>query len=115
MATQIIRKMVDDLDGTSPAVDQVLFSFDGSDYEIDLSNKNIAAFEKDMAKWITAARKAATPTKRRKSSSGGSGLPLSDIRAWAKTNGHKVSDRGRVSAEIVRAYNQAQAKEPATT
>ena len=29
------------------------------------------------------------------------------IRAWARTAGHDVADRGRISAEIVVAYDQA--------
>ena len=32
---------------------------------------------------------------------------LQGIRAWAKTQGYKVAQRGRISAEIQRAYNEA--------
>jgi hypothetical protein len=32
---------------------------------------------------------------------------LKAIRAWAKDNGQKVSDRGRISAEVVAAYQAA--------
>ncbi|WP_345713807.1 Lsr2 family DNA-binding protein, partial [Kineococcus glutinatus] len=30
------------------------------------------------------------------------------VRAWARENGYTVSDRGRISAEIVKAYEDAQ-------
>ena len=29
------------------------------------------------------------------------------IREWARSNGYKVSDRGRISAEVVAAYEAA--------
>ena len=35
--------------------------------------------------------------------------PLKSIRAWAKKNGHNVSDRGRLPAEVLQAWQTAQA------
>ena len=32
---------------------------------------------------------------------------LSAVRAWARANGHQVSDRGRVSAAVQEAYDKA--------
>lgn len=32
---------------------------------------------------------------------------VSDMRAWLKANGHPVGDRGRLSAEQRKAYNDA--------
>ena len=32
---------------------------------------------------------------------------LADIRAWAKENGHEVSDRGRLPNAVMQAYNEA--------
>jgi hypothetical protein len=29
------------------------------------------------------------------------------IREWARRNGHKVSARGRISADVIEAYNKA--------
>jgi nucleoid-associated protein Lsr2 len=47
-------------------------------------------------------------------SSGGSGRSrgnskhdLSDVRSWARENGFQVSDRGRVSSEVIAAYEKA--------
>lgn len=36
----------------------------------------------------------------------------SDVRAWAKDNGYEVSNRGRLPAEAIAAYEQANAIEP---
>ena len=32
---------------------------------------------------------------------------LDEIRAWGRANGYRVSDRGRVSADVVKAYDAA--------
>jgi hypothetical protein len=34
---------------------------------------------------------------------------LKSIREWAKKNGHNVSDRGRLPAEVMQAWQTAQA------
>ena len=34
-------------------------------------------------------------------------LRLIVVREWARNNGHKVSDRGRISAGILAAYDKA--------
>ena len=38
---------------------------------------------------------------------GRSASDSADIRAWAKENGYEVSERGRISAEVRAAYNDA--------
>jgi hypothetical protein len=113
MATETITRLIDDLDG-SDAQRTVTFAWDGRTYEVDLSKKNIAAFEKTMKPYLAAARSArATPAR-----SSGRGRPattgarrrrdLQAIREWARTNGHEVSDRGRISAAVIEAYEAAQ-------
>lgn len=32
---------------------------------------------------------------------------IDEIRAWARANGHTVSDRGRIATKIVEAYDVA--------
>ena len=34
-------------------------------------------------------------------------VKTSEVREWARSNGHQVSDRGRVAAELVEAYRAA--------
>ena len=57
MAQKVIVVLEDDLTG-GPAEQTVRFAFEGTDYEIDLSAKNAAAFGKQLAPYIEHARKA---------------------------------------------------------
>lgn len=107
MATKTIVSVLDDIDGSENA-ETVTFSYGGSAYEIDLSDKNKKALEKALAPYIEKGR---TISSRRPS-----GAPrgastskdeLDKLRAWARENGFEVSDRGRVSAQIREAYAAA--------
>lgn len=49
-----------------PAERTVRFSFDGTDYEVDLTQDNIHDFIADMAPWIKVARKTGEQPKRRR-------------------------------------------------
>jgi hypothetical protein len=117
MARRIVYQLVDDLDGTVLEVgegDTVLFSLDGVAYEIDLTDENAAALRDALAPYIEAAR----PVSSRAGSSGsgnGGGRPrrrpgqqdYTAIRAWAKEHGHAVSERGRIPASVLEAYEAA--------
>jgi hypothetical protein len=114
MARRIVHQLVDDLDGSVLEIGEgetVLFSLDGVAYEIDLTEENAAALRDSLAPYIAAARSVS----RTSSASGGSGRPrrrtgqrdYSAIREWAKENGHTVSERGRVPASVLEAYDAA--------
>ncbi|MFP3821748.1 histone-like nucleoid-structuring protein Lsr2, partial [Bacillus sp. SIMBA_008] len=45
------------------------------------------------------------PKARRKGGSGRDPLELAQIRRWARANGYELSDRGRISKEILNAYD----------
>lgn len=113
MAQKVQVMLVDDIDGS--AADQtVAFALDGASYEIDLSDQHAAQLRDAFAPWVGAARKAGgnRPAARsggRARSSGGSGdrERVQNIREWARSNGHKVSERGRLSAAVVSAYEAA--------
>jgi hypothetical protein len=113
MATETITRLIDDLDG-SDAQRTVTFAWDGRTYEVDLSKKNVAAFEKTMKPYLAAARSArTTPTRtsgRSRTATTGAQRrrDLQAIREWARANGHEVSDRGRISASVIEAYEAAQ-------
>jgi len=110
--TQVI--LTDDLDG-SEATQTITFAYQGTSYEIDLNDEHAASIEESFAEWISNARKttnsrsAGTPAR----SSGGRASStakrgdLDAVRAWARENGHQVSDRGRVSNKILEAYDAA--------
>jgi nucleoid-associated protein Lsr2 len=111
MAKTTIVQVSDDLDGSTNA-SEVRFAFEGTEYTIDLSNKNRKAFEKALRPYIEAGTKVSgrrsgssrsAPPKR----SEGSSVDLAAVRAWAKENGHQVSDRGRLPKAVLDAYNAA--------
>lgn len=106
MARQVQVFLVDDLDD-SPAVRNVTFSIEGEQFEIDLGQKNIDALYKALEPYTNAARRvkrtrAGRPTN--SSSNRRPGPDPADVRAWARDQGHQVSERGRVSKEILEAY-----------
>jgi Lsr2 len=106
MAQQVKVILVDDTDG-GPAEETVTFGLDGAEYEIDLSAKNASNLRDALAPWTANARK--TGGRRRRGARSSSASSSSDIRAWALANGHQVSSRGRVSAEVREAYEKAHA------
>jgi hypothetical protein len=107
VATEIVKLLRDDLDG-STAVRTVSFSWDGANYEIDLSKKNIAELDAILQTYITSGRRTAGRARgvgRVKRVSGPStGIDLAAVRAWAAANGHAVAERGRVSAAVLDAF-----------
>jgi len=115
MARRIVHQLVDDLDGNVLEVGEgetVLFSLDGVAYEIDLTTENAAALRAAFDRYVDAARRVSGS--RGNSNSGGgrrrrrTGQPdYSGVRAWAKENGYQISDRGRVPASVIEAYEAA--------
>jgi hypothetical protein len=98
-----------DLDG-GKADETVLFGLDGTTYEIDLSKKNAAKLRDALAGYVGSARRVSGRrggAAGRARGRGRSASDSADIRAWAKENGYEVSERGRISAEVRAAYNEA--------
>lgn len=93
--------LTDDLDG-GEAERTVTFSLDGSHYEIELNHSNIAKLSGALEPFITAARKTSTAARRSPAPTSN----LAEVRTWARSQGFQVSDRGRISAEIMEAYEQ---------
>jgi len=116
MARQTTVTVTDDLDGSANA-QEVSFGLDGTSWTIDLSAKNRAALEKTLKPYIAKATRQ--PTRRPGDRAGRPGqgarraaakparTNLAEIRAWARSNGYAVSDRGRISAEVQQAYDSA--------
>lgn len=112
MARRIVHQLVDDIDGAVLAEgtgETVHFSLDGTAYEIDLSTEHARQLRESLAGYISAGRRRSTaaagsPRKR------ASRTPdAARIRAWAAENGHPVSERGRIPAPVLEAYNAAHA------
>ncbi len=121
MARRIVHQLVDDLDGSVLEVgsgETVLFSLDGTAYEIDLNDDNAAALRDAFAPYIAAARSisARSAGAPRTSTASASGArtqrragqrDYAPIRAWAAENGYTLSERGRVPASVLEAYDAA--------
>lgn len=103
MAQKITVALEDDLDG-GPADETVRFGIGGAEYEIDLRKKNARALRRRLAPFIDHARKAGRGPRRRTGRSAASRERSGDIRAWAKTHGITVSDRGRIPTSVVEQY-----------
>ncbi len=110
MAQKVQVVLIDDLDG-GEAAGTVSFGLDGATYEIDLSEQNAAQLREALAPWVGNARRVSgRPTRsggRRGGGSSSSSTDTTAIRAWAKENGFKVSERGRISQEVQEAYAAA--------
>jgi hypothetical protein len=101
--TQVLY--VDDIDG-SEAEGTVRFGIGGTEYEIDLNKKHSDQFARALGPFIAAARKV--PSSRRPAR--GTRAPRHDqsaVRAWARAQGIKVSDRGRIPADVLARYHAA--------
>ena len=108
MASRTITTLTDDIDG-SEADETVTFSFKGTQYEIDLSKKNVDKMVKALQPYTSAARRSGGRRSGagRTASSGADRDQLAKIRDWARANGHQVSDRGRISTAVQEAYHAA--------
>ena len=108
MASRTITTLTDDIDGDD-AVETVAFSFKGTQYEIDLSKKNVDKMVKALQPYTSAARRSGGRRSGagRTTSGGADRDQLAKIREWARANGHTVSDRGRISADVQAAYDKA--------
>jgi hypothetical protein len=106
MAKRVETVLVDDIDG-STADETVKFGLDGVDYEIDLSADHAKALRDNLVKWAGYARRVGGRRSRGTAVRSGNSEQLAEIRRWATENGYKVSDRGRVSAQIREAFDKA--------
>lgn len=111
MAKRHIVELVDDLDD-GPADETVSFGIDGNHYDIDLSESNAAALRDVLANYVAHARRGSRSSSRtvasgRRSTRGTrtDREQTQAMREWARTNGFKVGEKGRIPAHIIEAYN----------
>jgi len=107
MAQKVHIVLEDDIDG-GEAAETIVFGLDGTSYEIDLNTKNAAALRDAMAGYIGHGRKVSSGARRgRKPSASSSKHSAREVRDWARSNGFKVTDRGRVAREVQEAFDAA--------
>ncbi|SHJ16773.1 Lsr2 protein [Tessaracoccus bendigoensis DSM 12906] len=105
MAREIRVFLKDDLDG-SDATQTVEFALSGTAYTIDLSDDNAARLEEVLRPYIENGEKV-KPQRGRGSAPKGRRSGTAEIRIWARDNGYEVSDRGRIPADVLAAYEAA--------
>jgi hypothetical protein len=100
--TQVL--FVDDIDG-SEAAGTVRFGIGGAEYEIDLSQAHKDQLAAAVGPYVAAARKVTA----RRPARGARPVrhDQSEVRAWAREQGLKVSDRGRIPADVLAQYESA--------
>jgi hypothetical protein len=106
MAKTVNVVITDDLDG-SPDAETVSFGFGGHSYEIDLGPKNLAKLQKSLQPFIDAGRRTAHRRAAKPARATGARTDRAEVRSWATAHGLKVSERGRISAEVLSKYDAA--------
>jgi hypothetical protein len=106
MAQQVSVTITCDICGSSKDVQTHTISLDGQAREIDLCGKDSRALDKVASKYVPHARKVrrAPATSRRTVRDR---EHSADVRAWAKAEDFKVSDRGRIPENVEREYAAA--------
>ena len=110
MAQKVKVTVVCDLphDGEVEGTETVSFSYDGTGYEVDLCQMHAKELRDKFGQYTEHARRAGAGTGRRRRARSGPGRERSsEIRAWAKQRGHKVSERGRIPASIIAEYESS--------
>ncbi|WP_082538449.1 MULTISPECIES: Lsr2 family protein [unclassified Pseudonocardia] len=102
-------RLVDDLSGVE-ATETVAFGLDGKQFEIDLSGDNANTLREALGPFVAVARRSGgrQARQRRRGTAASSSVEARGrsqaIRVWARENGYAVSQRGRIPADVVSAY-----------
>jgi phage-related tail protein len=104
MSSKVLVVLEDDLDG-SKASETVTFAIDGTQYEIDLNDQNAKKLRDALDGYVSKARKLSG--KRSNTRKTSSGVDSHAVRVWATSNGIKISDRGRIPADVVAQFRAA--------
>jgi hypothetical protein len=114
MAQKVTVQLVDDLDGTaSDDISTVSFALDGATYEIDLTESNAENLRNALEDYIAAGRRTGGRAKRAvaigklASAAPSNREQTKAIRDWGRQNGFDLSDRGRIPATVIAAFEQA--------
>jgi hypothetical protein len=105
MAQRVQILLTCDLDENTDEVETVTFGFDGHSYALELCADHRQEFADFMAGHVAAARTDGNASFRKASRPAAEAKgDLNEMRDWAKANGYRVAERGRVSKEVREAY-----------
>jgi Lsr2 len=86
----------------------IRFGIDGQEYEIDLCARHSQKLSETVGEFAEHARKATirgtTPRRRRTTANR---QRSAEIRAWAKSSGIEVSDRGRIPGHVLAGFENS--------
>ncbi len=96
----------------------IAFGLDGTSYELDACAEHATGLRDAFAPFVGAARRAGRApaggaarrsgrTAPRPAAAGSDRERVQAVREWARSNGHAVSERGRLSAAVQEAYDAA--------
>jgi hypothetical protein len=92
----------------TPGTETVIFALDGVTYEIDTCESHGVKLREAFAPYVAAGRRAGRGSgasgRRRRGHRSSGGVDPSAVRAWARSNNVKVSERGRISADVLERY-----------
>jgi hypothetical protein len=115
MGQKVTITLVDDFDGT-PIEDgkgeTLKFGIDGAHYEIDLTQENAGKLREALDPYVNAARSSAKKARgntgsRTRGTSSSSKEDLAAAREWLRSEGHTVSDRGRISGNLMELFKNS--------
>jgi hypothetical protein len=111
VARKVVVELADDIDGTVFGDDgeSIHYAVDGVEYVIDLKDEHAKELRETFEYYIAHStrvggrkHRGVNPTAPKRSSG-----ETKKIRAWAIEQGHQLSSRGRIPAEIEQAFHDA--------
>ena len=121
MASVTETKLVCDISGEK-ADETITFGLDGTVYDIDLTRDLAGELRDELARYLAKARRtgklgaaavARKPGRSAGAESTGAAIARAGreqtqaVREWARNHGLTVSDRGRISAQVQTAFDEA--------
>jgi len=103
-----VVKIFDDYSGEElpETVKPVRYQFNDRAYNLYLSDESKRAVDQFIAD-LTSGADEIVAGSRRKAPPIKAGYTLDDLRAWARQNGHDVSDNRRAANSVIDAFNSA--------
>lgn len=110
MASRVITQLVSDLSGEDIGEGQgetIQFAYRGTNYTIDLTADEAAAFDAALSSYIANATQQGRARSTRKAAGRSASGDAKAIREWAQAQGIDVPARGRIPAELREQYEAA--------
>lgn len=106
MSSKTVVEFIDDLDG-SHAHATVRFGYEGLEYEVDLSEKNVAVLRDALTPFIEVARKVRGGVAEPDLFHTETPVDPKAVRQWARSQGIEIPARARVPQEVIDQFRAA--------